>query len=294
MRLHDRLPTGAGLQWKHVDKRRMCPNCRAFITTDDKVCPYCDVKLGPRAVDVRAPDAVLGGLLSADRFTTFILLMFNSGLYAATMLYSMKTGYERFLTDIDGQTLYYFGAKFAPDILNGQWWRLVTAGFLHGGLFHFIINTFALINLAPVVEQAFGTYRFVTIYFAATVLGFAASTFWSNALSIGASAGLCGLVGAMIAIGYVSRSIEAQALKSYGTRAILYILVIGIMPGLRIDNAAHIGGAIGGFVVALAAGTPRLISDWRETIWKVAATVSLVITGIAFVLMFLNFRALTG
>jgi rhomboid protease GluP len=272
----------------------MCPNCRAFITTDDKICPYCDAKVGPRAIEMRAPAGALGGLIAADRFTTFILMMVNSGLYAATMLYSMKSGHQSYLTDIDGYTLYYFGAKFAPDIWNGQWWRLITAGFLHGGLFHFILNTFALLNLAPVIEQVFGTYRFIVIYFAATLLGFVTSTLWSSALSIGASAGICGLVGAMIAVGFVSKSVEAQGLKAYGTRAIIYIMVIGLMPGLRIDNAAHLGGALGGFLIALAAGTPRLMwDDWREKLWKVCAALAILITVIAFLMMFLNFRIVT-
>ena len=57
----------------------MCPNCRAFITTKDKVCPYCDMKLGPRAIDRRMPSDVLGGLIPAAQFTTVVILIINFG-----------------------------------------------------------------------------------------------------------------------------------------------------------------------------------------------------------------------
>ena len=62
------------LQWMEMDKRRMCPNCRAFITTDDKTCPYCEVKIGERAIDRRLPSDVLGGLIPHARFTTVMIL----------------------------------------------------------------------------------------------------------------------------------------------------------------------------------------------------------------------------
>ena len=75
-----------------MDKRRMCPNCRAFITTDDKVCPYCEVQVGPRAIDRRSPADVLGGLIPHARFTTMLILLLNTGLYLAMVLQTSRTG----------------------------------------------------------------------------------------------------------------------------------------------------------------------------------------------------------
>jgi len=72
------------LQWVKVDKRRMCPQCRAFITTSDKVCPYCNTKVGPRAVEQRDPGPILGGLIPHAQFVTSMILLLNFGLYAAT------------------------------------------------------------------------------------------------------------------------------------------------------------------------------------------------------------------
>src|SRR5215469_14313595 len=78
-----------------VDKRRMCPNCRAFVTTSDRVCPYCDVKLGPRAIDRRNPGEILGGLIPHARFTTVMILLINTGLFLADYL-NPSAGLTRF------------------------------------------------------------------------------------------------------------------------------------------------------------------------------------------------------
>ena len=64
----------------------MCPNCRAFITTSDKVCPYCDIKLEAPAIARRAPADVLGGLIPHARFTTMMILLINAGFYLAEEL----------------------------------------------------------------------------------------------------------------------------------------------------------------------------------------------------------------
>ena len=60
-----------------MDQRRMCPNCRAFITTQDKVCPYCNERVGPRAAERRNPGAILGGFIPHARFVTMIILTIN-------------------------------------------------------------------------------------------------------------------------------------------------------------------------------------------------------------------------
>lgn len=263
----------------------MCPNCRAFITTDDKICPYCQVVVGPRAAERRSPADVMGGLIPHARFTTMMILLINAGFYIATVLYSMKTGGRGGL-DLDGQTLFDFGAKDSRAIfVYGQWWRLITAGFLHGGLIHILMNSWVLFDLGVQVEQAYGTARYLVVYFAATITGFLLSAYWSSALSIGASAGLFGLIGAMIAFGIHHRSSFGTAVRNMYLRWAIYMLIIGLLPIFSVDNAAHIGGGLGGFAVGYLAGTPGY-SRTTEAAWRGAAACAGLITLFAFVKMY--------
>ncbi len=276
-----------------MENRRMCPHCRAFITTGDKVCPYCGEKVGPRMAESRPDGPVLGGFIPHARFTTTMILLVNAALYLATGLYSMRSGNGN-LMDIDPQTLLEFGAKYRIAILGyHQWWRLVTAGFLHGGLFHIAMNSWVLFDLGAQVEELFGTSRLIVIYFCATVTGFLASTLWSDTLSIGASAGIMGLVGAMIALGMMHRSALGDAVKRTYLRWAVYILLIGLLPFFRTDNAAHVGGLAGGFAMAWLAGTVRRYADMRERIWHYAAYACLALTAFSFLKMYLAFAPIS-
>jgi len=172
-----------------VDNRRMCPHCRAFITTDDKVCPYCETTVGPKAIERRDPGQALGGLIPQAHFTTVLILLINAGLYAATAVYAMRQGRGNFM-DLDGPTLFFFGAKLRSAILAGEWWRLITAGFLHGGILHIAMNSWVLYDLGAQVEEAYGTARFLVLYFVTSIAGFYASMWWSVSISVGASAAL--------------------------------------------------------------------------------------------------------
>jgi rhomboid protease GluP len=277
-----------------MDQRRMCPNCRAFITTHDKVCPYCNEKVGPRAVERRDPGAIMGGFIPHARFVTMIILTINFGLYLATVVFSERAGQGGFM-GVDGQTLLAFGAKYRLAILNyGQWWRLVTAGFLHGGLLHIGMNSWVLFDLGAQVEEVYGASRLIVVYFLATVFGFLLSTFWTAALSVGASAGIMGLIGAMIALGVHNRhSSDGTAVRGMYVRWAVYILIFGMLPGLHIDNAAHIGGLAAGFGAAYLAGTPRIGTAVSERLWRGAAAACVVITAASFLMMYLWFSTAT-
>jgi len=260
----------------------MCPHCRAFVTTDDKVCPYCDERIGPRAIDKRSPDDAMGGLIPAARFVTILIMLINSGLYAATVIHSMNSGNNAAFSDIDGRTLFDFGGKYSQAILfGGQYWRLITAGFLHAGIIHFLMNTWVLFDLGANTEEAFGASRMVVIYFVATVCGFLLSTWWTMAPSVGASAGIYGLLGAMVAYGMHNRSLMGQMIKTHYSRWAIYGLLIGLLGFFPIDNAAHIGGLAGGFAVAWLSGLP-IPGGRREKVWNALAVLCVTLTIVAF------------
>ncbi|MCU1339432.1 MAG: Rhomboid family protein [Bryobacterales bacterium] len=265
----------------------MCPNCRAFITSDDKTCPYCQAQVGERSIDRRSPADVLGGLIPHQRFVTMLILLINTGLYVAMMLRTTQQGGSGF-SDPDLQTLVDFGAKYAPYIIGrGQWWRLITAAFLHGGLLHILMNSWVLFDLGPQVNEAFGTPRFLAIYLVSSVTGYLASLYFSPAsVSIGASAGLCGLIGAMIALGTRDRTAWGAAIRRQYIHWMIYLLIFGLVIQ-GVDNAAHLGGLAGGFVVAYLAGTPSF-SEGVENFWRLAAGLCLAVTGWAFFQMFMQ------
>jgi rhomboid protease GluP len=194
--------------------------------------------------------------------------------------------------NFDGRTLYQFGDKDLQAILQqGEWWRVVTAGFLHGGLMHIGMNSWVLYDLGTQVEEIYGTSRYVVFYLLSSVGGFLLSTFWSAAPSVGASAALMGLIGAMIALGVKNKTSMGAAIRGQYIRWAIYILLFGLLPMFHIDNAAHIGGVVTGFVIAYVAGTPRISSSPGEQAWRWAAWASVALTVFCFVKMYLSFSA---
>ncbi len=98
--------------------------------------------------------------------------------------------------------------------MDGQWWRLVTAGFLHGGVLHILMNSWVLFDLGAEVETFYGTSRLIVFYFVSTVTGFAASSHINGGhFSVGSSAGIFGLIGAMLAFGFTDRSSLGMQVK---------------------------------------------------------------------------------
>lgn len=263
----------------------MCPHCRAFITTKDKVCPYCNEAVGPRVTERGdTGGGFVGGFIPHARFTTVMILVINFGLYIATSVYSMKAGRGDAM-GLDSQTLVDFGAKWTPYIRLGQYWRLVTAGFLHGGLLHILMNSWVLFDLGAQVEELYGASRLLVIYFLSSVGGFYVSALWANGPSVGASAALFGLIGAMIAIGVRHRGTLGDHVKSLYIRWAIYGLLFGLLPG--IDNAAHIGGLASGFAAAWIVGQPRRADSPVERVWLVAAWTCILITAYCFLKMYL-------
>jgi len=268
----------------------MCPNCRAFITDKDKICPYCNEAVGPRYSERANVGAVIGGFIPHARFNTMLILLINGGLFAATALFSVKLGLGSGWGGIDGRVLYAFGAKIGLQNIDGQWWRLVTAGFLHGNLLHILMNSWVLFDLGAQVEQVYGASRMWVIYFVATVAGFYASAVFNPGLSIGASAGVCGMLGAMIALGVRHRNPAGAAIRGMYVRWAVYMLIFGLMVS-GVDNYAHIGGLAAGFAVAYMAETPRAAGG-TEGLWQAASWFCVILTAVSFLKMWLWFSHL--
>lgn len=269
----------------------MCPNCRAFITVTDRVCPYCGVQLGPRAIDLRASQFA-ASLLPRANLTATVFVIVNVAFYLAELILSYKL-FNSSLGAFDPRVAALMGDKNAYFIVVfHQWWRLITAGFLHGGWLHIAMNAWTLFILVTEAEMFFGTSRVVVTYVFSTFTGFWLSMVWSpHSSSLGASAACFGYFGLMLSMVLRRRSDPlVQAVRSHYGQWLIFGLVLSILPG--VDLAAHIGGLLGGFVVGLIAGMPGLPNTPRETLWKILAVAAVGITVYAFWLDYLSYHAL--
>jgi len=179
----------------------------------------------------------------------YVLLGINLLMFVVSYLLAQRI-------DNFSLALFLLGAKENDAINAGQWWRLLTPMVLHGGLAHLLFNSMALYVLGRDAEQIYGSLRFLIIYVVAGLAGSIASyTFNPQALSVGASGAIFGLLGSLGAFAYAARSfIGREALKTQlGQVATLAVinLMFGFIPGSNIDNSAHIGGLIIGGLCGL-------------------------------------------
>lgn len=154
------------------------------------------------------------------------------------------------------------GMKENQAILQGEYYRLFTAMFLHGSITHLFFNSFALYSFGRDVERFLGTFRFLVIYFLAGLAGSIASYVISPNPSLGASGAIFGLVGAMGAFFLKTRHVFQEMSRQQIANLIFMVLLnLGIgFTTPRIDNAAHIGGLIMGALAGYAL-TPALAPD---------------------------------
>lgn len=151
------------------------------------------------------------------------------------------------------RNLIRWGANYAPLVDAGEYWRLFTANFIHIGVLHLAFNLYALYALGTQVESIFGYQRFVVIFLLSGVSGAVFSYLFTHGLSAGASTSLFGLFGALVVYYYKHREMFGkmgqQQLINLGV-ILLINVIIGLSPGSNIDNWGHLGGFVGGAVLA--------------------------------------------
>lgn len=153
------------------------------------------------------------------------------------------------------EKLLLFGANYGPLVRGGEFYRLVTCMFLHAGLIHIGLNMYSLFIVGPRVEDFFGKWKYLLIYFisgiSASLLSIGLS---GNVISVGASGAIFGLFGALVYFGYSYRGYIGAMIRSQIVPIVLYNLLMGFfIPG--IDMWGHIGGLIGGVIAAKTLGT---------------------------------------
>ena len=156
----------------------------------------------------------------------------------------------------NSQTLLKYGANLDVLVKNGEYYRLFTCIFLHIGIMHLLCNMYSLYIIGREVENLFGKIKYIIIFILSGIFGSIMSlAFTHNTISAGASGAIFGLLGALLYFGMHYRTYLGEAIK----RSIIPIIVINLIIGFfaeGIDLAAHIGGLVGGVLVAMMVGVP--------------------------------------
>jgi len=232
----------------------LCPNCRKLISADESRCPHCGIA---RPGSWWKNNAWTQFFVNADQLIKAIVFL-NLGMYVISLLfYPWSSGFSLnplSLFSPSNKSLLVLGATGTIPIDRfHRWWSLVTANYLHGGIFHILFNMIALRQIAPLVIREYGAHRMVILYTLSGVIGFWVSYLAGVAFTIGASAAVCGLIGASLYYGKSRGGIYGKAIyKQIGAWA-LGLFIFGLLvPG--INNWGHGGGIVAGAILGFLLG----------------------------------------
>jgi membrane associated rhomboid family serine protease len=223
--------------------RPVCADCANFGPVGIR-CPdhasargAVPARLKPKPVR-RAPGVALGTNRAP---VTYTLIAINVAIYLLTV--AQGGGLNS-----PGGSLFNKTVLYGPFVAHGDWWRLVTAMFLHASILHIAFNMYALWVIGRVVEQYLGSARYVGLYFVSGLAGSAGALVQApHTPVLGASGAIFGILGAMLVIEWqVTGSLAGQAM----TLIVINLVISFVIPG--ISWGGHVGGLIGGILVMLA------------------------------------------
>lgn len=260
---------------------RMCPSCRGLVGVQESTCSLCGAGLRRRpsgfgkllANILPQYTPISYGLLTVN-FLVFLAMFASEQDQTVTDLQRLWTGGSR-------QTLVAWGADVAILVSYGEWWRLVSALFIHIGIIHLLFNSYALMFIGPLIEELLGKERFLAAYLVTGVVGFLLSNGYypPGLVTAGASGAVFGMIAMAVVI---SRRWGpwGKLLQQQLVHWILYAFVFGIFIGA--NNAAHFGGALAGAGLAFALSNPNLREEtsdeqwfWRILYWACLAVIVL-------------------
>jgi rhomboid protease GluP len=268
---------------------KICPACGSLVGISATRCHQCGTNL---KFSLAALSKGLSGVFGGRAPVTTSLLIVNILMFGVTWMAMVAAGESiglRILWGMGGEASYRLGASFPYSIfIMHQWYRLVTAMFLHGGLIHIGFNMMVLMDIGPVVEEVYGSARFLFLYMATGVAGFLLSAF-SGHNSLGASAPILGLIGLMIAITTKRSGAHMQQLRSRLISWVVTIFVLGfLMSG--IDNWAHAGGLAAGFGLGKLFADREPVNASERRVANVLGWLAAAVLVASFALMILHYR----
>ena len=246
-----------------------------------KICQWCvqheAAQRGEESGNVPQPVITRPWVRRSESSITLTQVIFgaNIAVFLATALASGSA------INISGEVNFHYGANFGPYTLSGEWWRLLTYMFLHGGAMHIFFNMWCLWDLGRLCESLYGRWTFAGIYLITGVSGGLASIAWNpRVLSVGASGAIFGLAGALIASFYLGEFSLPRVAISGTLRSLVIFAVFNLGFGQLfggIDNACHIGGLVSG--LALGALIARLAPQSDAPVRR-ATVVGVVVLGL--------------
>lgn len=230
-----------------TSKYTHCHSCQGALTSDQKVCPYCHAPQQTKCE--RCFDRFLKSVFhfsSPASKCLFILMVFYYIIIAADILLSPEYGMLDVLFHPPGDIIYRWGAHLRGDLV---WWRLITANFVHIGIFHIFFNLYAMRYVSPYVERSYGA-AFTFFSFVATGTGamLCSNLFGAPGLVAGASGGLMGFIGLATISAHREQTALSIEVRNGMIKWALFVLGFGIVMNLTgtvgVDNIAHVSGFI--------------------------------------------------
>ncbi|MFQ5822898.1 MAG: rhomboid family intramembrane serine protease [bacterium] len=259
----------------------ICPNCGKLISANSNECIHCGMK-NPNLWGLTGIlRKIFGGQMSFIPIISIVCIV----LYVISLLIDPSAIFQRqgllgFLSP-SGYSLNRLGMTGAFAMSRGHWWTLITAIYLHGGILHILFNVLWIRQLGPVVEEFFGISRSFLIFTLSGVLGFIVSNYFGIPFTIGASGSIFGLLGALVYYGRKRGGTFGTAIyRQTGQWAIVLFILGFLMPA--INNFAHGGGFIGGYIAAALLGFSEIKKETRTH--HLLAFGMIVLTILAFLL----------
>lgn len=175
-------------------------------------------------------------------------------------------------------TLVAMGAEVPSLIQQGQWWRLLSATALHGGLLHILLNSYVLYSFGPFLEKLLGWPRFVVLYVVAGLAGTVLGTIFGDSVSVGASGSLFGLLGAAAVLGFRDVGLPTELVAQLRKGALIN-LGLNVVASLRpnVDWLAHLGGFLAGALLLLLAIRPQLTDDQHSVAHRIFTVLAVLL-----------------
>jgi rhomboid protease GluP len=268
---------------------KICPACGTLVGINATRCHQCGTNL---RFSLAAMSKGLSGVFGGRAPMTTGLLIVNILMFAVSWMATAAAGGGgglKILWGMGGIPLYRLGESFPYSIFyQHQFFRLVTAQFLHGGLIHIGFNMMVLMDIGPVVEEVYGSPRFLFLYLTSGIVGFLFSAF-SGHNSIGASAPILGLIGMLIAITTKRSGAHMQELRSRLISWVVSIFVLGFFIS-GVDNWAHAGGLAAGFGLGKLFADREPMNAGEVRVANILGWVAAAVLIASFALMILHYN----